>query len=134
MTETEYFLNKQITIYLMVLKISPNLKGYSYLKSGTLKIIDDLTKKRDVNNRLYCELSQEYNVEKELIDRAMRHAIEVSVKRDGIEDFEKYSHFEFSSSKPTPREVLCVMAERLRMDLNNYNASKQQSSHNQTNT
>lgn len=45
MTETEYFLNKQITIYLMVLKISPNLKGYSYLKSGTLKIIDDLTKK-----------------------------------------------------------------------------------------
>ena len=107
----DFILNLQLTVYLMVLKIPPNLNGYSYIKSGITKIVKDLSKKHNVNNRLYNEIAEEFNVPKSLIDRSMRHAIKVSVKRNGISDFEKYSSIEFSSENPTPRELISMLSE-----------------------
>lgn len=116
----ECILQLQLNTYMMVLKISPNLKGYSYLVDGAFKIIKDMTKKHNVNKRLYAELAEEYNVDKDLIDRAMRHCIIASKRKNGLEDFEKYSRFEFSCEKPTPRELLCVLAEKATLDRNRF--------------
>ncbi len=111
-----FILEKEVALYLLILKISPSLKGYSYIMSGVCRIAQDITKKYNMTNRLYNEISQEFSVNKNLIDRAMRHAIEVSIKRNGISDFEKFSSFDFSSDKPTPRELLTILAEKAILD------------------
>ena len=111
-----FILEKEIALYLLVLKISPSLKGYTYIMSGTCKIAQDMSKKHNVTNRLYNEISEEFKVNKNLIDRAMRHAIDVSIKRNGIADFERFSSFDFSSDKPTPRELLAILAEKAVID------------------
>ena len=111
-----FILEKEVALYLLILKIYPSLKGYAYIMCGICKIAKDMTKKHNVTNRLYDEISQEFSVNKNLIDRAMRHAIEVSIKRNGIADFEKFSSFDFSSEKPTPRELLTVLAEKAVLD------------------
>lgn len=120
MSFEQYILEKEVALYLLILKISPSLKGYSYIMSGTCKIAQDITKKHNVNNGLYNEISQEFGVNKNLIDRAMRHAIEVSVKRNGIADFERFASFDFSSDKPTPRELLTILAEKTEIDKNKF--------------
>ena len=111
-----FILEKEMALYLLILKISPNLKGYAYLMRGACMIAQDMSKKHNVTNRLYYEISQEFHVNKGMIDRAIRHAIEVSIKRNGIADFEKFSSFGFSSDKPTPLELLSILAEKAVID------------------
>lgn len=120
MLERDYnlFLEERLTIYLLILKISPNLRGYAFLKEGVKKNVEDSTKKHNVNNRLYSELASEFEISQDLIDRAMRHAIDVSYKRGGIVDFEKRMKIDFSNDKPTPRELLCTMAEKVMVEVN----------------
>lgn len=104
-------LERQAITYLSILKISPNINGYHYLKSCFKKICYDSSKKFRVNKVLYPEIAEEFNVENNLIDRSMRHAMRMSFKRGGIENMEKYLRLKFSSAIPSPREVLCVLAE-----------------------
>ena len=59
-----------------------------------------------------------FEISQDLIDRAMRHAIDVSYKRGGIVDFEKRMKIDFSNDKPTPRELLCTMAEKVMVEVN----------------
>lgn len=112
----EVFIEERIMVYLMALKITPNLKGYTYFKEGTKKIIEDFSKKYKVNTRLYVELGNEYNVKPVLIDRALRHAIEVCEKRDGLRDFERIAKYEFDDDKISPRKLLCILAEKVNIE------------------
>lgn len=114
----EILVEEKLTIYLMVLKITPNLKGYDLIKEGVRKILQDPSKKHNVNQRLYLELANIFNFDMDLVDRAMRNAIEVSFKRGGIEDFERTFKIDFTSSKPSPRELICILSEKIMLDKN----------------
>ena len=114
----QMIIEERLSIFLILLKISPNLSGYDFFKSGAKKIIDDGSKKFNVGSGLYLEIANERGVKKDLVDRAMRHAIDVSVKRNGLCDFEKCMNVSFSGIKPTPRELLCMLAEMAVMQCN----------------
>ena len=116
---TSLKIEEDLTIYLLVLKITPNLKGYDLIKEGVKIILQDLSKKHHVNQRLYFELANSFDFDMDLVDKAMRNAIDVSYKRGGICDFEKSFHIDFSSQKPTPRELICILSEKIVLDLNN---------------
>ena len=116
---------ERISVYLMMLKITPNLKGYVYLSECAIRIFEDSTKKFNINNKLYNDIALKYDEKPSLIQRAVRHAIEVSAKRDGLSDFEKFTKTEFYSSKPSPRELLCVLVERTMIDCNVMLANKE---------
>ena len=107
---------ERISVYLMILKITPNLKGYTYLRECALRIFQDASKKFDIHHNLYVELSEEFNEKITLIERSLRHAIDVSLRRGGIDDFERLMKYEFCKSKPTPRELLCIIVELASME------------------
>lgn len=123
-TAKELFLEERITIYLLILKITPHLRGHDIFKNGVKKIVEDISKKHNVKNRLYNEIAEENNMAVDLIDRAMRHSIDVSMKRNGISEFEKRVKVDFKNLKPTPRELLCTMAEKIIVEYNLYIAKK----------
>ena len=120
----DVFLEERLSVYLMILKIAPNLKGYYFLKEGVKKIAQDTSKKFNVGNGLYTEIAQENGIKKDLVDRAMRHAIEVSIKRNGISDFERVMSVSFKTDKPTPRELLCILAEKAILECKRMLANK----------
>lgn len=103
---------EKLSLFLIALKISPNLMGYDFLKEGAKKIIADGEKKRGVGIGLYKEIAKDSGVRHDIVDRALRHAIEVSYRRNGIYDFERVVHHRFSIQKPSPRELLCLLAEK----------------------
>ena len=115
-TFDDYIFRKQLLLYLMILKIPPKLDGFNYIKFGVYKIYNDFSKKYNVNNILYPEIAKKFNVSKLLIDRSIRHAIKVSYDRGGITDLEKYSNYEFLRDKPSPKELLCMLAELIKFE------------------
>lgn len=113
-----FLVEEKLTIYLLVLKITPNLKGYDLIKEGVRKILQDTSKKHNMNQRLYLELANAFNFDMDLVDKAMRNAVDVSYKRGGICDFEKGFNIDFSSPKPSPKELICILSEKIILDRN----------------
>ena len=107
------FIEERLAVLLMILKISPNLRGYAFIKLGVKKIVADNSKKHNVSHRLYQELANDFQVGHENVDRAMRHAIEVSCKRKGTAEFKRRFQIDLMSDRPSPRELLCILAEKI---------------------
>ena len=104
-------IQERLSIFLILLKITPNLMGYDFFKQGAEKIVYDGDKKVNVGLGLYREIAEDNGVKHDLVDRAMRHAIDVSFKRNGLYDFEKTYNIKFYMKKPSPKELLCILAE-----------------------
>ena len=111
-------IDERLTVFLLLLKISPNLLGHDFFKEGAKKIIKDNDKKFNVGVGLYKEIASDNGVKQDLVDRAMRHAIDVSFRRNGISDFEKTCNINLSITKPSSKELLCVLAEMALMESN----------------
>ncbi len=122
--ELDVFIEDRLCMYLMILKITPNLKGYKYFKECIKQIYLDSTKKFNIQEKLYNKLAEKYNEKAYNIDRSLRHAIVVSASKEGISDFEKFMHFEFYTDKPSPRELLCVLVEKVIVDSKRMLANK----------
>lgn len=120
----DVFVEEKLIVYLSYLKIAPNLKGYAFMKSCIKHLVLNPLKKNNLTNGIYKEISEEYQIATNLIDRAMRHALLVSFKKDGIEDFEKRTGYSFASTRPTPRETICLLAELVKMDLISFKVRK----------
>ncbi|MBE7073921.1 MAG: hypothetical protein E7379_02385 [Clostridiales bacterium] len=110
-------IEEKLSMLLILLKIFPNLRGYELFKEGVKRIINDKDKKNNVGINLYQELADDYDLKLDLVDRAMRHCLDVSFKRNGIVDFEKNCCVRFSCVKPRPKEVLCLLAEKVVLDV-----------------
>jgi len=110
------YMELQLMTYLMYLRIMPNLKGYTYLKEAALRLCEDEKLKFHMSNTLYKELADRFGEKVSLFDRALRHAVEVSYRRDGIQQFEKKLKIDFSERKPSAKEIICVLAEKIKMD------------------
>ena len=95
-----------------MLKIFPNLKGYDFFKEGAKRIINDKGKKNHVGIGLYHDIAKDFSITQDAVDRAMRHCLDVSLKRNGIADFERAFSVRFSSVRPRPKELLCMLAQR----------------------
>ena len=93
-------------------------EGYDLIKEGVRKILQDSSKKHNMSQGLYFELAEDFGFDIDLVDRAMRNAIDVSYKRGGICDFEKTYNIDFSSPKPTPKELICILSEKIMLDQN----------------
>lgn len=126
LTEQNIFMEERISMYLMLLKITPNLKGYKFFKECIKQIYADSTKKFKIQEKLYNIVAQKFEEKIENVDRSLRHAILSSINKHGIEDFEKFLHFEFYNKKPSPRELLCVLVEKLVVDTKKMLANKSQ--------
>lgn len=111
------YMEEKLIVYLMYLKITPNLKGYTYIKEAVMRICQDNDKKNKMSNNLFKELSEEYGDKVSLLDRSLRHAVDVSYKRNGIKDFERVTRVDFSENKPSAKEIICVLVEILKLDL-----------------
>lgn len=111
------FMEERLIVYLMQLKITPNLKGYAYIKEAVMRVCENSEKKHNMSTNLFKELAEHFGNKVSLLDRSLRHAIEVSYKRGGIEEFERVMDINISSHKPSVKEVICMLAEKLRLDL-----------------
>lgn len=108
----------QITNMLHSLGIPSHIKGYAYLRDGVEKLYNDESLIGAITKELYPSIAEVYNTTSSRVERAIRHAIEVSWVRGDYHLMEELfgNSVDYDRSKPTNSEFLVTLADRLKID------------------
>ena len=111
----------QVTNVLHALGIPSHIKGYQYIRSAILMVYDNPSFIGGITKELYPDLSIKYNTSIQRVERAIRHAIEVSWLRGDIDLMEEiFGHsVDIDKAKPTNSEFIVTIADKLRLDMIN---------------
>ena len=115
-----YHQNLQISItnILHELGVPSHIKGYQYIREG----ISIIYKRPDViggiTKELYPEIADRYDTTVSRVERAIRHAIEVSWNRGNWDLMEEiFGHsVDIDKAKPTNSEFIVTIADKLRLE------------------
>lgn len=111
----------EITKILVEFGIPVNLQGFGYFRECIFKVIKKPKIINKVTKELYPSVGSEFDVSASVVERCMRHASEVAYIKTGFKPMCKYlgmENCECLGYKPTNSEIIALVAEFLRMELN----------------
>ena len=100
------------------LGISSHIKGYQFLRDAVSMIFENPDIIGGITKELYPELASRYDTTVSRVERAIRHAVEISWNRGDIDLMEKiFGHsVDIDRAKPTNSEFIVTIADKLRLD------------------
>ena len=112
--------NLQISISRMLheLGMPSHIKGYQYIREAISMVYDNPEIVGGITKELYPELATKFDTTVSRVERAIRHAIEVSWNRgdwDLMEDVFGHS-VDIDKAKPTNSEFIVTVADKLRLE------------------
>lgn len=115
-----YHNNLQISITKMLheLGMPSHIKGYQYIREGIDMIYNNPDMIGGITKEMYPDIASKYDTTVSRVERAIRHAIEVSWNR-GNWDFmeEVFGHsVDIDKAKPTNSEFIVTIADKLRLE------------------
>ncbi|AZO95638.1 sporulation transcription factor Spo0A [Iocasia frigidifontis] len=112
-------LNVRITEVMHHLGVPAHIKGYIYLREAIELVINDIEFLGAVTKELYPTVANKFHTTPSRVERAIRHAIEVSWDRGNITALNKYfgSTVSANSGKPTNSQFIAKIADKLRLEL-----------------
>lgn len=109
----------RITKLLHELGIPSHIKGYQYIRDAINLVYDNPELIGGITKNLYPEIAKKYNQSVTRVERAIRHAIEVSWNRGDWDLMEEiFGHsVDIDRAKPTNSEFIVTIADKLRLDM-----------------
>lgn len=121
-----YHSNLQVAISKMLhdLGIPSHIKGYQFIRDAVYMIFDNPDMIGGITKELYPELANRYDTTVSRVERAIRHAIEVSWTRGDLRLMENiFGHsVDIDKAKPTNSEFIVTIADKLRLDFHKVGA------------
>lgn len=107
-----------ITKLLHELGMPSHIKGYEYIREGILILYDNPEIVGGITKELYPEIASKFNTSVSRVERAIRHAIEVSWNRGNIDLMEEiFGHsVDYDRAKPTNSEFIVTVADKLKLE------------------
>lgn len=107
-----------ITKILHELGIPSHIKGYQYIREGVGIIFEKPETIGGITKELYPELASKFDTTVSRVERAIRHAIEVSWNRGDWNLMEEIfgNSVDIDKAKPTNSEFMVTIADKLRLD------------------
>ena len=98
--------------------VPAHIKGYQYLREAIMMVIGDIDVINQITKQLYPDIARKYKTTPSRVERAIRHAIEVSWNRGSIDYMEElFGHsVDFDKAKPTNSEFIVTVADKLRLE------------------
>ena len=128
-TNSKNALNKSIDIYKNNLQISitkilhelgvpSHIKGYQYIREGISIIYENPEVIGGITKELYPDIATKFETTVSRVERAIRHAIEVSWNRGNWDLMEEiFGHsVDIDKAKPTNSEFIVTVADKLRLE------------------
>ena len=111
-------LQVSITNTLHELGVPSHIKGYQYIREGITIIYNNPNMIGGITKELYPEIATRYNSTISRVERAIRHAIEVSWNRGNWDLMEEiFGHsVDIDKAKPTNSEFIVTIADKLRLE------------------
>lgn len=128
-TDKENEANKSVNLYRHNLQVSitnilhelgvpSHIKGYQYIRESIMIVYDRPEIVGGITKELYPEVAKKYDTTVSRVERAIRHAIEVSWNRgswDLMEDIFGHS-IDIDKAKPTNSEFIVTIADKLKLE------------------
>lgn len=115
--DKENELKVEITNLLHSLGIPSHIKGYTYIRDGIAMLYKDSSLIGAITKELYPSIASNYSTTSSRVERAIRHAIEVSWMRGDYNLMEELfgNSVDYDRSKPTNSEFIVTLADRLKL-------------------
>ena len=109
-----------ITKILHELGVPSHIKGYEYIREGIILLYDNPEFIGGITKVLYPDIAKKYKTTVSRVERAIRHAIEVSWNRGDWDLMEEvFGHsVDIDKAKPTNSEFIATVADKLRLEFN----------------
>lgn len=119
-TVTEQDIIKYITDRMLNLGISANLKGYYYIRDAVMMSVLEMERLDKITTRIYPDVAKKYGTTSSSVERAIRHAIEISFLKGNLEIFEEIFGYTIDSEKgkPTNSEFIALVSDHVRLKFN----------------
>lgn len=118
-----HYNNLQISItkVLHELGIPSHIKGYQYIREGISILYEKPEVIGAITKELYPDIASKYETTVSRVERAIRHAIEVSWNRGNWDLMEEiFGHsVDIDKAKPTNSEFIVTVADKLRLEFRN---------------
>ena len=112
--------NLQISISKMLheLGMPSHIKGYQYIREAISMVYDNPEIVGGITKELYPTLAGKFDTTVSRVERAIRHAIEVSWNRGDWDLMEEiFGHsVDIDKAKPTNSEFIVTVADKLRLE------------------
>lgn len=113
-------LESKISKMLHSLGIPSHIKGYQYIRESIMLIYKNPFIIGGITKELYPTVAQKYRTTSSRVERAIRHAIEVSWNRGDYDYMEElFGHsVDYDRAKPTNSEFIATVADKLQLEVN----------------
>ena len=111
-------LQVSITNILHELGVPSHIKGYQYIRESIMIVYDRPEIVGGITKELYPEVAKKYDTTVSRVERAIRHAIEVSWNRGSWDLMEEiFGHsIDIDKAKPTNSEFIVTIADKLKLE------------------
>lgn len=111
-------LEKSITKILHELGVPSHIKGYQYIREGIITLYNKPEVIGGITKELYPDIAKKFDTTVSRVERAIRHAIEVSWNRGNWDLMEEiFGHsVDIDKAKPTNSEFIVTIADKLRLE------------------
>lgn len=110
-------LEAEITNIIHQIGVPAHIKGYIYLREAIMMVVNNVEYLSAITKELYPAISKKYNTTPSRVERAIRHAIEVSWSRGQVETINNIFGYTVHNGKgkPTNSEFIAMVADKLRI-------------------
>ena len=115
-------LQMSITKLLHELGVPSHIKGYTFIREGINLIYNNPSLSSAITKELYPIIAKKYDTTPSRVERAIRHAIEVSWNRANWELMEEVFGYsvDIDKAKATNSEFIVTLADKLRLEYHEY--------------
>ena len=117
--DEEYDIEIMVSNMIKTIGVPAHIKGYQSLRDAIMWVVEDMELINAVTKELYPGIAKKHKTTSSRVERAIRHAIEVSWQRGDVETLNKlFGHtVKFTKDKPTNSEFIAMIADRIRLQL-----------------
>lgn len=101
------------------LGVPAHIKGYHYIRTAILMVIENMDMLNYITKRLYPAIAKKYSTTSSRVERAIRHSIEVAWNRGRAETMNDIFGYTVHTGKgkPTNSEFIAMVADRIRLQI-----------------
>ena len=111
-------IESEVSVLLHDLGIPTHVRGYQYIREGVMLLYASDGISSLVTKEIYPKIANKYQTTSSRVERAIRHAIEISWSRGDIKLMEDLfgNSIDFDRSRPTNSEFLSTLADKFKLN------------------
>lgn len=111
-------IESEVSVLLHDLGIPTHVRGYQYIREGVMLLYASDGVSSLVTKEIYPKIANKYQTTSSRVERAIRHAIEISWSRGDIKLMENLfgNSIDFDRSRPTNSEFLSTLADKFKLN------------------